>query len=74
MLWGCFSSAGTGALVKTEGKMDEAKYRKHPRGKTAALSKKAEMRMEVHVSAWQKPEAHSKSYTGVAKEQKDKCP
>ena len=28
MLWGCFSSAGTGALVRIEGKMDGAKYRK----------------------------------------------
>ena len=28
MLWGCFSSAGTGALVRLEGKMDGAKYRK----------------------------------------------
>ena len=28
MLWGCFSSAGTGALVRIEGKMDEEKYRK----------------------------------------------
>ena len=27
MLWGCFSSAGTGALVRREGKMDGAKYR-----------------------------------------------
>ena len=27
-LWGCFSSAGTGALVKVEGKMDAPKYRK----------------------------------------------
>ena len=27
MLWGCFSSAGTGKLVRTEGKMDGAKYR-----------------------------------------------
>ena len=26
MLWGCFSSAGTGALVGIEGKMDGAKY------------------------------------------------
>ena len=29
MLWGCFSSAGTGALVRTEGKMDGAKNRKN---------------------------------------------
>ena len=28
MLWGCFSSAGTGALVRIEEKMDGAKYRK----------------------------------------------
>lgn len=26
MLWGCFSSAGTGQLVRIEGKMDAAKY------------------------------------------------
>ena len=28
MLWGCFLSAGTGALVRIEGKMDGAKHRK----------------------------------------------
>uniref|UniRef100_A0A669BVS3 Tc1-like transposase DDE domain-containing protein n=1 Tax=Oreochromis niloticus TaxID=8128 RepID=A0A669BVS3_ORENI len=27
MLWGCFSSAGPGKLVRVEGKMDGAKYR-----------------------------------------------
>jgi hypothetical protein len=27
MLWGCFSSAGTGKLVRNEGMMDGAKYR-----------------------------------------------
>ena len=27
MLWGCFSAAGTGRLVRIEGKMNEAKYR-----------------------------------------------
>ena len=28
MLWGCFSSAGTGKLVRIEETMDGAKYRK----------------------------------------------
>ena len=28
MFWGWFSSAGTGALARIEGKMDGAKYRK----------------------------------------------
>ena len=74
MLWGCFSSAGTGALVRIEVKMDGTKYRKILWGKPAALCKKAEIGMEVHLSAWQLPEAPSQSCAGMAKEQKDKCP
>ena len=27
MLWGCFSSAGTGNLTRVDGKLDGAKYR-----------------------------------------------
>jgi hypothetical protein len=27
MVWGCFSAAGTGRLVRIEGKMNGAKYR-----------------------------------------------
>ena len=27
MLWGCFTAAGTGRLVRIEGKMNDAKYR-----------------------------------------------
>ena len=27
MLWGCFSEAGTGTLVRIEAKMNEAKYK-----------------------------------------------
>jgi len=51
-----------------------SKIKKIPRGKPAALCKKAEIGTEVHLSAWQRPETHSQSYTGVDKEQKDKYP
>ena len=37
ILWGCFSSAGTAALVRIEWKMDGAKYRKKPGGKPVVL-------------------------------------
>ena len=30
VLWGCFSSAGTGKLIRIEGMMDSAKYREIP--------------------------------------------
>ena len=33
MLWGCFSSVGTGKLVRIEGMMDGAKYREIIEGK-----------------------------------------
>ena len=35
---------------------------------------KVELPSQIHLSAWSWPEAHSQSYTGVSKEQKDKCP
>ena len=47
------------------------KIQKNLRGKPAALCKKAEIGTDVHLWALQQPEAHSQSYSGVAKEQKD---
>ena len=41
-----------------------SKIQKNPRGKPAALCRKAEIGTEVHLSAWQWPKAHSQSYTG----------
>ena len=44
-LWRCFSSAGTGALVRIKGKIGWSKIQKYPRGKPAAFCKKAEIEM-----------------------------
>ena len=51
-----------------------SKIEKILRGKPAALDKKAEIGTEVHLLAREWPKAHNQSYTGVAKEQKYKCP
>ena len=51
-----------------------SKIQKNPRGKPFALCKKAEIWTEVYLLVWQRPEAHSQSYTGVAREQKAECP
>ena len=39
MLWGCFSSAGTGKLVRMEGMMDGAKYREIIEGNLSQSSR-----------------------------------
>ena len=36
MLWGCFSAAGTGILVRIEGKINRAKYRERSLMKTCS--------------------------------------
>jgi len=51
-----------------------SKIQKNPGGKPVTLCKKEEIVTGVHLSAWQRPEPHSQSYTGVDKEQKYKCP
>ena len=44
ILWGYFSSAGTGALVRIEGKIDEAKYRKILEENLLAFARKLKLR------------------------------
>ncbi|MBN3277122.1 TCB1 transposase, partial [Polyodon spathula] len=43
MLWGCFSSAGTGHLVTIEGRMDGEKYRKIPQENLLQSAKKLKL-------------------------------
>ena len=53
MLWGCFSSAGTGKLVRIEGMMDDAKYREILEGKPVSVFQRFETGREVHLPAGQ---------------------
>ncbi|MEE6499597.1 hypothetical protein FKM82_003512 [Ascaphus truei] len=50
MLWGCFSSAGTGKLVSIEGRMDGAKYR-HVLEEKLFESAKTQTGDKIHMSA-----------------------
>jgi hypothetical protein len=52
MLWGCLSSAGTGKLVRIEGMMDGAKYRKILEGNLFVFQR-FETGTEVHLPAGQ---------------------
>ena len=52
MLWGCFSSAGTGKLVRVEGMMDGEKYREILEGNLCVFQG-FETWTEVHLPAGQ---------------------
>jgi hypothetical protein len=51
MLWGCFSSAGTGKLDRIEGMMDGAKYREILEGNLFSVFQRFETGTEVHLPA-----------------------
>ena len=53
MLWGCFSSAGTGKLVRIEGMMDGAKSRVLLERKPVSVFQRFETGTEVHIPAGQ---------------------
>ena len=73
MLWGCFSSAGTGALVRIEVNMDEAKYRKIPEENLLPSSRKLKLGQKFTFQHDNDPK-HTATAPLVAKEQKYKCP
>lgn len=67
MLCGCFWSAGTGHLVRIEGRSDGAKYRGILQEETEKTAWE-----EIHLSAEQWSQGQGQSDFGVAQEQK--CP
>ena len=74
--WGHYHVMGMFLIIRDWGTCQErcengcSKIQTNPRGKPVALCKKAEFGTEVHLSARQRPEAHSQSNNGVAKEQR----
>jgi hypothetical protein len=65
MLWGCFSAAVTGRLVRIEAKMNGAKYRE-VLDEPAPECTKLQTGAKVHLPTGQRPEAHSQDNAGVA--------
>ena len=69
MLWGCFSAAGTGRLVRIEGTIQA-----NPWGEPASECKRPLTAAKIYVRVGQWPQAYSKSNTGMASEQECDSP
>ena len=54
MLWGCFSAAGTGRLVRIEGKMNGAKYREILDENLLQSAQDLRLGMKVHLPTGQR--------------------
>ena len=55
MLWGCFPAAGTGRLVRIEGKMNGAKYREILGENLLQSVQDLRLRAIVHLPTGQRP-------------------
>ena len=55
MLWGCFSAAGTGRLVRIEIKMDGAKYREILGENPLQSTQELRLGVNVHLPTGQPP-------------------
>ena len=71
MLWECFSAAGTGRLVRLEGKMNRAKYREIL--DENLLQRAQDLRLD-HLLTGQRPKTHSQDNAVVASRQVSECP
>uniref|UniRef100_A0A8C4NM52 Uncharacterized protein n=1 Tax=Eptatretus burgeri TaxID=7764 RepID=A0A8C4NM52_EPTBU len=75
MLWGCFSAAGTGRLIRGEGTVNGAKYRQILElGEPVSECKRPETAAKIYVPTAQWPFAYSQSKTGMASEQERESP
>lgn len=63
MLWGCFSSAVTEGLVKTEGQMYGAKHRRILQDNLFQTAKKLKIWEKPHLSAGQRSRAQGRQPT-----------
>ena len=71
MQWQCFSAAGTGRLVRLEGKMNRAKYREIL--DENLLQRAQDLRLD-HLLTGQRPKTHSQDNAGMASKQVSECP
>ena len=74
MLWGCFSSAGTGALVRIEGEMNGETYRKIREENLLPSARKLKLEQKLIFQHDNDPEHTAKATLEWLKDQKDKCP
>uniref|UniRef100_A0AAY5KS55 Uncharacterized protein n=1 Tax=Esox lucius TaxID=8010 RepID=A0AAY5KS55_ESOLU len=71
MLWGCFSAAGTGALIRIEGKMDGPKYCQIFEENLLFSARKLSMGTRF---TFQHDNAYSKTDHTVVEGEKGECP
>ena len=74
MLLGCFSSAGTEALVSIEGKMDGAKYRKILEENVIPSARKLKLGRKFIFQHDNDPKHTAKATLEWLKNKNDKCP
>jgi hypothetical protein len=72
MLWGCFSEAVTGRLVRIEGKINGVQ--RDPWWKPAPEHWRHQTGTKVHLPAGQRPQAHSQNNAGMTSGQVSECP
>ena len=74
MLWGCFSAAGTGRLVRIEGKMNGAKYREILDENLLQIAQDLRLGRRFTFQRDNNPKYNSQDNAGVTSGQVSECP